>query len=90
MAAFVYDKGGALYSKQCISECLKNLEITKNKKKASIKAFQALDTEVQIRVFTFWNCPTPLGIFKVLDASSLTSASSGCRLRGATAPTGGL
>ncbi len=63
MAAFVYNKGGILYSKQCISEHLNNLKIAK--KKASIKAFQALSAEVQFRMFTYWNCPPPLGIFEV-------------------------
>ena len=62
MAAFVYNEGGALYSKQRNSEHLDDLEITK--KKASIKAFQASSAEVQFRVFTYWNCP-PLGIFEV-------------------------
>jgi hypothetical protein len=50
-------------SKQCISEHLDDFKITK--KKASIKAFQALDAEVQFRVFTYWNSPPPLGIFEV-------------------------
>ncbi len=63
MAAFVYNEGGVLYSKQCISEHLGDFKITK--KKASIKAFQALSAEVQFRVFTYWNCPPPLGIFEV-------------------------
>ncbi len=63
MAAFVYNEGGALYSKQRISEHLDDLEITK--KKASIEAFQASSAEVQFRVFTYWNCPPPLGIFEV-------------------------
>jgi hypothetical protein len=63
MAAFVYNKGSTLYSKQRISKHLDNLEITK--KKASFEAFQALDAEVQFRVFTFWNCPPPNLIFKV-------------------------
>ncbi len=63
MVAFVYNKGGTLYSKQRISEHLDNLEITK--KKASIEAFHALRSEVQFRVFTHWNCPPPLGIFEV-------------------------
>jgi hypothetical protein len=63
MAAFVYNEGGALYSKQRISEHLDDLEITK--KKASIEAFQSSSAEVQFRVFTYWNCPPPLGIFKV-------------------------
>jgi hypothetical protein len=64
MAAFVYNEGGALYSKQRNSEHLDNLEITK--KKTSIEAFQASSAEVQFRVFTYWNCcPPPLGIFEV-------------------------
>ncbi len=63
MAAFVYNKSGTLYSKQGISEHLDNLKITK--KKASIEAFQASSAEVQFRVFTYCNCPPPLGIFKV-------------------------
>jgi hypothetical protein len=40
MATFIYNKGGALYSKQRISERLDDLEITK--KKASIEAFQGI------------------------------------------------
>jgi hypothetical protein len=63
MAAFIYNKGGALYSNQHISEHLKDLEIMR--KKASIKAYQALDEGVQLRVYTFWNYPPPLGIFQV-------------------------
>jgi hypothetical protein len=63
MAAFVYNEGSTLYSKQRISEHLDDLKITK--KKASIEAFQALSEEVQFRVFTYWNCPPPLGIFEV-------------------------
>ena len=63
MAAFIYNKGGALYSNQRISERLKDLAITK--KKASIKAYQALNEDVQLRVYTFWNYPPPLGIFQV-------------------------
>jgi hypothetical protein len=63
MAAFIYNKGGALYSNQRISERLKDLAITK--KKASIEAYQALNEDVQLRVYTFWNYPPPLGIFQV-------------------------
>jgi hypothetical protein len=63
MAALVYNEGCALYSKQRNSEHLNDLEITKNK--ASIKAFQASSAEVQFRVFTYWNCTPPLGIFEV-------------------------
>jgi hypothetical protein len=39
IAAFIYNEGDALYSKQQISKYLDNLKITK--KKASIEAFQA-------------------------------------------------
>ncbi len=44
IATFAYNNGDALYSKQCISKHLNDLEITK--KKASIGAFQALSAEV--------------------------------------------
>jgi hypothetical protein len=63
MAAFIYNEGGALYSNQRISKRLKDLAITK--KKASIGAYQALNEDVQLRVYTFWNYPPPLGIFQV-------------------------
>ena len=53
----------ALYSNQCISERLKDLAVTR--KKASIEAYQALNEDVQLRVYTFWNYPLPLGIFQV-------------------------
>jgi hypothetical protein len=63
MAAFVYNEGGELYSNQHTSESLKDLAVTK--KKASIEAYQALNEDVQLRVYTFWNYPPPLGIFQV-------------------------
>ncbi len=63
LATFVYNEGSMLYLKQRNSKHLNDLEITKNK--ASIEAFQASSAEVQFRVFTYWNCPPPLGIFKV-------------------------
>ncbi len=63
MVAFIDNIGGALYSNQHISEHLKDLQITR--KKASMEAYQALDEGVQLRVYTFWNYPTPLGIFQV-------------------------
>jgi hypothetical protein len=63
MSAFVYNKGGMLYSKRRISKRLDDLQITK--KKASIEAFQASKAEVQFRIFTFWNCPPTHGIFEV-------------------------
>ena len=63
MAPFIYNEGGALYSNQSISERLKDLAVTK--KKASIKAYQTLNEDIQLRVYTFWNYPPPLGIFQV-------------------------
>jgi hypothetical protein len=75
MAAFVYNEGGVLYSKQHNSKHLDDLEITK--KKASIKVFQALSAEVQFRVFTYWNCPLLSGSSRSADGSSSTSTSSG-------------
>ena len=64
MAVFMYNEGGVLYSRQTISKRLKELEITK--KKASTEAYQAQRPDVQLRVWEFWNCPPPLGIFQVL------------------------
>jgi len=63
MAVFLYSKGGPLYSKKRLSEHLTELEITK--KRVSTKAYQALREEVQFRVWSFFNCPSPLGIFQV-------------------------
>ena len=63
MAAFVYNEGGALYSNQHTSKSLKDLAVTK--KKASIEVYQALNEDVQLRMYTFWNYPPPLGIFQV-------------------------
>ncbi len=51
MATFVYNEGGTLYLKQCISKHLDDFEITK--KMASIKAFQVSSAEVHFRVFTY-------------------------------------
>ena len=52
-----------LYSNQRISEHLKDLAVTK--KKAFIEAYQALNEDVQLSVYTVWNYPPPLGIFQV-------------------------
>ena len=87
MAAFVYNEGGALYSKQRISEHLDSLEITK--KKASIKAFQASSAEVQFRVFTYWNCPPPLGIFEVRRRKLIDMDEFGVTLERCNAMAGG-
>jgi hypothetical protein len=63
MAVFLYNEGGPLYSKQVLSKRLAELEITK--KRASTEAYQAQREDVQFRVWSFFNCPSPLGIFQV-------------------------
>ena len=63
MAVFIYNEGGPLYSKQVLSKRLAELEITK--KRASTEAYQAQRADVQFRVWSFFNCPSPLGIFQV-------------------------
>jgi hypothetical protein len=63
MAVFMYNEGGRLFSRQTISKRLRELDITK--KKASTEAFQAQRPDVQLRVWQFWNCPPPLGVFQV-------------------------
>ena len=83
MAVFLYNEGGPLYSVDVISKRLAELEITK--KRASTEAYQAQREDVQFRVWSFFNCPSPLGIFRCPNASSLTSMSSGLRWRSATA-----
>jgi hypothetical protein len=57
MVVFIYNKGGGLYSRQAISTCLRELDITK--KRASTKGFQTQQLDVQFRVWGFWNCPPP-------------------------------
>jgi hypothetical protein len=69
MAAFIYNEGGSLYSSQQISEHLKDLKITKKKASIKVQAFQALYSEVQFRVYTYWNCP-PLGYSRSPDKNS--------------------
>jgi transposase len=67
MAVFLYNEGGPLYSIDVISKCLAELEITK--KRASTEAYQAQREDVQFRVWSFWNCPSPLEIFEDPDES---------------------
>jgi len=52
-----------LGSHQAISNCLQELDITK--KRASTEGYQTQQPDVQFRVWGFWNCPPPLGIFQV-------------------------
>jgi hypothetical protein len=42
---------------------LRELGITK--KQASTEAYQAQRDDVQFRVWSFWNCPSPVEIFQV-------------------------
>ena len=62
MTIFLYNEGGPLYSVDAISR-LAELEIMK--KRASTEAYQAQREDVQFRVWSFFNCPSPLGIFQV-------------------------
>ena len=63
MAAFIYNEGGDLYSRQTISRRLDEMEITK--KRASTEGYQTQQPDVQFRVRSFWNFPFPLGVFQV-------------------------
>ncbi len=40
-------------------------ELGITKKRASTEAYQAQREDVQFRVWSYWNCPSPLGIFQV-------------------------
>jgi hypothetical protein len=63
MAAFIFNEGGELYSRQAISQRLAELDITK--KRASTEGYQTQHPDVQFCVWGFWNCPPPLGVFQV-------------------------
>jgi hypothetical protein len=63
MAAFIFNEGGELYSRQAISQRLAVLDITK--KRASTEGYQTQHPDVQFGVWGFWNCPPPLGVFQV-------------------------
>ena len=63
MAAFVYNEGGDLYSRQAISFRLKDLDVTR--KRASTKRYQTQRPDVEFRVWSFWNCPPPAGVLGV-------------------------
>ncbi len=63
MAVFLYNDGGPLYSIDVISKRLAELKITK--KRASTEASQAQREDVQFRIWSFWNCSSPLVIFEV-------------------------
>ena len=63
MAAFIFNEGGGLYSRQAISQRLAELDITK--KVASTKGYQMQHPDVQFSTWGFWNCPPSLGVFQV-------------------------
>ena len=83
MVVFIYNEGGGLYSRQAISNCLRELDITK--KRASTEGYQMQQPDVQFPVWGFWNCPPPLAFFMCHKGGSLTWMSLGLRLRDATA-----
>jgi hypothetical protein len=51
MAAYIFNKGGDLYSHQTIFKCLKELDITK--KRALTESFQAQRPDVQVKIIAF-------------------------------------
>ena len=60
MAAFIYyNKGGDLYSRQAISNSLKNLDITR--KKGVDRSISDAAAGRRFCVWGFWDCPPPLG-----------------------------
>jgi hypothetical protein len=63
MAAFIFDEGGGLYSRQAISQQLAELDRTK--KVLSTEGYQTQHPDVQFCVWGFWNCHPPLGVFQV-------------------------
>jgi hypothetical protein len=63
MAAFIYNDGGDLYSRQAISNCLKDLDVTR--KKASTEGYQTQRPDVEFHVWSFGNCPPPAGLLGV-------------------------
>ena len=85
MAAFIYNKGGDLYSRQAISNCLQDLDVTR--KKASTEGYQTQRPDVEFRVCGFWNCPPPLGVlgvprWKLLDFDKFGVSLEKCNHRG--------
>ena len=83
MAVFIYNNGGGLYSRQAISNRLRELDITK--KRASTEGYQTQQPDVQFHVWGFWNCPPPLALFRCHEGGLMTWMSLGLRLRDATA-----
>ena len=51
MAVFIYNEGGGLYSRQAISNRLRELDITK--KRASTEGYQTQQPDVQFQVWGF-------------------------------------
>ena len=63
MAAFIYNKGGNLYSCQAISNRLTDLDVTR--KKVSTEEYQTQRPDVEFCAWSFWNCPPPAGVLGV-------------------------
>jgi len=63
IAAFIFNNGGELYSREVISEWMKDMKITK--KKAFTEAYQAM-TPINIKKAKwFWSKPPSLGIISI-------------------------
>jgi hypothetical protein len=56
-------RGGDLYSRQAISNRLKDLDVIR--KKASTEGYQTQRPDVELSLWSFWNCPPPAGVLRV-------------------------
>jgi hypothetical protein len=60
IAAFIYNNGGDLYSRQAIATRMKELRITR--KVSSTEAYQAFTPNAILRCDLFWSRAPPLGV----------------------------
>jgi hypothetical protein len=86
MAIFIYNEGRPLYSKQVLSMHLTKLSILK--KRDSSEAYQGQREDVQYRVWSFWNEPSPTGIFQVPQCQLIDVGKFGITIQKCN-PTGG-
>jgi hypothetical protein len=88
MAAFIYNEGGDLNSHQAISNHLKDLDVTR--KKASTEGYQTQRPDVELSLWSFWNCPSPAGGLGVPRRKLIDFNKFGVLLEKCTARVGGL
>jgi len=63
IAAFIFNNGGELYTREAISARMTELEITN--KVASTEAYQAMEPINVLKAELFWSQPPPLGIVTI-------------------------